>query len=178
MIETRTRATTAGEGHSAGALFYAKVESPLGSILLAGTRTALRMVNFLTGDDPIVPKSDWREEPDLFGEAARQIQAYFGRELRDFELALDPIGTSFQLEVWEALRAIPYGKTVSYAEIARRIGNPAAVRAVGAANGRNPLPLVVPCHRVIGADGRLTGYHGGLAFKERLLALERGDWFA
>ncbi len=160
------------------ALSYATVESPLGPILLAGTPKGLRIVCFLAGDDPIAPGKAWREEPPLFAEAARQIAAYFARELTGFALPLEPEGTPFQLAVWEALRAIPCGKTLSYGELARRIGKPTAVRAVGAANGRNPLPLVVPCHRVIGADGSLTGYHGGLAIKERLLALERGDWFA
>ena len=186
MAETRERVRAPGVSAAAvtaiptpaPALLYTTVESPLGPILLAGTETGLRIVSFLSGDDPISPEGAWREEPNAFAEAVRQIRAYFARELRSFTLALEPYGTPFQLAVWEALRAIPYGKTLSYGELARRIGKPAAVRAVGAANGRNPLPLVVPCHRVIGADGSLTGYHGGLAIKERLLALEQGDWFA
>ena len=104
----------------------------------------------------------------------RQLNAYFARELEDFDLPLAPPGTAFQLEVWAALRAIPYGETVTYGELARRIGRPRASRAVGAANGANPLPIVVPCHRVVGADGSLTGFGGGLPIKSALLALERG----
>lgn len=108
----------------------------------------------------------------VIDETARQLDAYFAGELREFHLPLSPHGTAFQNEVWKALREIPYGETRSYAAIARRIGRPTAVRAVGAANGRNPLAIVVPCHRVIGADGSLTGYAGGLERKHALLALE------
>lgn len=162
-----------GNGHGGDtALSYATVDSPLGPILLAGTRAGLEIVTFLAGEDPIIPTSAWREEPPLFAEAARQIRAYFAGELKRFTLDLRPAGTPFQLSVWEALRAIPFGTTLSYGEIARRIGRPSAVRAVGAANGRNPLPIVIPCHRVIGADGNLTGYRGGVAIKRRLLAHE------
>jgi len=171
-------AASASAAAPAEALSYTTLESPLGPILLVGSPTGLRMVSFLSGENPIAPECGWRHEPHLFAEAAQQIHAYFTRELQSFTLVLEPRGTPFQLAVWEALRAIPYGKTLSYGEIARRIGKPAAVRAVGAANGRNPLPLIVPCHRVIGFDGSLTGYHGGLAIKERLLAIEQEDWFA
>jgi methylated-DNA-[protein]-cysteine S-methyltransferase len=108
-------------------------------------------------------------------EALAQLRAWFSGERRDFDVPLAPRGTPFQLAVWEAVAAIPWGATCSYADIARRIGKPAAVRAVGAANGANPLPLIIPCHRVIGANGSLTGYGGGLPLKQQLLAWERGQ---
>lgn len=114
---------------------------------------------------------DPRDEP--FAAAGAQLSAYFHGELTDFDLPLSPEGTEFQRKVWAGLRAIPYGQTVSYGELARRLGSPAASRAVGLANGRNPISIVVPCHRVIGADGSMTGYGGGLDRKRFLLALER-----
>lgn len=113
----------------------------------------------------------------LLVEAVRQLHAYFSGALRSFDLPLDMQGTDFQKRVWNRLLAIPYGQTRSYAEIAREIGRPAAVRAVGAANGANPIAIVVPCHRVIGSSGRLVGYGGGLPLKRRLLELERGGLF-
>jgi methylated-DNA-[protein]-cysteine S-methyltransferase len=110
----------------------------------------------------------------ILAEATRQLQAYFDGSLTEFDLPLDPLGTPFQSRVWAALRTIPYGTTWTYGELARRLNHPTASRAVGAANGRNPLPIVVPCHRVIGSDGSLTGYAGGLHLKVFLLDLERG----
>jgi methylated-DNA-[protein]-cysteine S-methyltransferase len=107
-----------------------------------------------------------------FAKALAQLDAYFAGKLRRFELPLAAQGTSFQREVWSALTTIPYGETVSYRELAQRVSRPLASRAVGAANGRNPIPIVIPCHRVIGADGSLTGFGGGLEIKRRLLALE------
>ena len=106
-------------------------------------------------------------------DAVRQLKAYFAGELENFDLSLSPQGTPFQQKVWSELQKIPYGKTISYGELARRIGNPKASRAVGLANGSNPISIVIPCHRVIGANGKLTGYGGGLPIKEKLLALER-----
>ncbi len=106
-------------------------------------------------------------------EAASQLRSYFAGELQEFDLPLAPEGTPFQREVWEQLCRIPYGETISYGELARRIGNPKACRAVGLANGSNPISIVIPCHRVIGSNGKLTGYGGGLATKEKLLALEQ-----
>jgi methylated-DNA-[protein]-cysteine S-methyltransferase len=115
---------------------------------------------------------DPADEP--FATAVAQLSAYFAGTLTEFDLPLAPEGTPFQRKVWEGLRAIPYGETVSYGELARRIGRPAASRAVGLANGRNPIAIVVPCHRVVGSDGSLTGYGGGLDRKLFLLTLERG----
>ena len=116
----------------------------------------------------------WERTEEPFREAIAQLGAYFQRRLRRFDLALAPEGTPFERDVWSALREIPYGETVSYSELARRIGRPAASRAVGAANGKNPIPIIVPCHRVIGANGSLTGFGGGLGLKRRLLDLEAG----
>lgn len=110
----------------------------------------------------------------VLAEAARQLLAYFAGELRRFELPLEPEGTAFERRVWDAVAAIPYGDTRSYAEIARAVGSPGAARAVGAANGANPLPILIPCHRVVGSNGALTGYGGGLELKRRLLDLESG----
>jgi methylated-DNA-[protein]-cysteine S-methyltransferase len=116
-------------------------------------------------------------DPDAepFAAAAAQLSAYFAGQLTEFDLPLSPAGTDFQRKVWSGLRTIPYGQTVSYGELARQVGSPAASRAVGLANGRNPIAIVVPCHRVIGADGSLTGYGGGLDRKRFLLALERAN---
>lgn len=152
---------------------YARMPSPLGSLLLVGTGGALTAVGLPSGRDGLEPDPAWIEAAAPFAEAVRQLDAYFAGTLRRFALPLAPEGTPFQQRVWRALVEIPYGETVSYAELARRIGRPAAVRAVGAANGQNPLAIVIPCHRVIGSDGRLVGYGGGLAMKAALLDLER-----
>lgn len=121
-----------------------------------------------------LPMPDAKVDPGLplFKEAARQLAAYFARELTTFDLPLKPQGTEFQMTVWRALQEIPYGTTTSYGELARRIGNPNGSRAVGLANGRNPIPVVIPCHRVIGANGKLVGFGGGLPRKIKLLDLE------
>ena len=123
---------------------------------------------------PAKPAEGWRRARRPFRDVIIQLDAYFAGRLRRFELPLAPEGTPFQREVWSALTTIPYGETVSYGELARRVGRPAASRAVGAANGRNPIPIIIPCHRVIGADGTLTGFGGGLPIKRRLLQLEAG----
>jgi methylated-DNA-[protein]-cysteine S-methyltransferase len=154
------------------ALRYATLESPLGPVLLAGDDAGLRHVSFQDGTRALRPPAAWRRDEAALAEPLRQFAAYFAGELRAFALALAPQGTDFQQRVWQALRAIPYGETISYGELARRIGRPSASRAVGAANGRNPLPVVVPCHRVIGSTGALTGFGGGLHLKAGLLALE------
>lgn len=146
--------------------------SPLGTLVLESDGKALTRIR-LPGEvrSPATPESR-RTAATPLAAAVAQLDAYFAGERTVFELPLAPRGTVFQRRVWELLRGIPYGTTISYAELARRLGNPAATRAVGAANGRNPLPIVVPCHRVVGRNGALTGYAGGLAAKRRLLALE------
>ena len=118
------------------------------------------------------PAPEWREDATPFVRVLAQLDEYFSGARHAFRLPLAPAGTAFQLAVWEALRAIPYGQTVSYTELARRLGNAGSARAVGLANGANPLPIIVPCHRVIGADGSLTGFGGGLHIKRALLSLE------
>jgi len=153
---------------------YVRFHSPIGPLLLVGAGNALSAVGLPSGRDTFEPRADWVETAAPFAETIRQLDAYFAGALRRFDLPLAPEGTPFQQRVWRALVDIPYGETVSYAELARRIGRPAAVRAVGAANGQNPLAIVIPCHRVIGSDGRLVGYGGGLAVKAALLELERG----
>ncbi len=153
---------------------YTYFESPIGQMLLVGTTRALTHIHFVDGRHPMKIEADWQADDEIFTEAIAQLQAYFEGKLKTFDLPLQLEGTDFQLEVWNALKEIPYGKTVSYADIAKRIGRPKAVRAVGAANGQNPISIVVPCHRVIGSNGSLTGYGGGLKNKEALLALEQG----
>lgn len=155
-----------------GKTFYTFVDSPLGQILLVGDGTNLTELNFQAGTQPAEISADWQQDNAPFAAAIAQIQAYFNGELQVFDLPLQPHGTPFQRQVWRELQAIPYGETISYGELARRLGKPGAARAVGLANGANPIPLVVPCHRVIGSNGHLTGYGGGLHLKEALLAHE------
>ena len=152
---------------------YTYLSSPIGSLLLAADATGLREITFPKNGAPVPPQPDWHEDPSAFTEPIRQLRAYFAGDLETFDLPLSPQGTPFQQTVWSELLNIPFGETISYGELAKRIGNPNASRAVGLANGSNPIPIVVPCHRVIGANGKLTGYGGGLPIKEKLLALER-----
>lgn len=152
---------------------YTTIDSPVGPLLLAADDAGLRRIHFQAGPHPLTPPPEWRCVDVLPGDAARQLRAYFAGDLRQFDLPLVPEGTTFQLEVWAALEEIPYGQTISYATLAQRIGRPSSTRAVGAANGQNPLPIVIPCHRVIGSTGALTGYGGGLRAKEILLSLEQ-----
>ena len=154
-------------------MFYRHMDSPVGTLLVAGDELALREIHFPDGKRAQRPKKSWEEKRSAFREAARQLDAYFAGRLQDFDLPLEPAGTPFQLRVWQALREIPYGETISYDELARSIDRPGAPRAVGAANGRNPLPIVIPCHRVIGSNGSLTGFGGGLTLKRALLDLEQ-----
>ncbi len=149
------------------------LESPIGPLFLAVGDEGLRAIGFHSSRHPVQRGPDWREGVHPLIERTRQqLDQYFDGTRRDFDLPLAPLGTAFQREVWLALAAIPYGQTLSYAQLAARVGRPAASRAVGAANGRNPLPIVLPCHRVIGADGSLTGFSGGLPIKRFLLQLE------
>lgn len=154
-------------------MFFTYAPSPIGPLLLAGDGAALRFLLFSAGPKSRGPASGWVENRKPFSGAIRQLDAYFAGKLTEFDLPLAPDGTPFQQTVWAELRRIPYGETISYGELASRIGNPRASRAVGLANGSNPLAIVIPCHRVIGATGKLTGFGGGLDVKRRLLALER-----
>jgi methylated-DNA-[protein]-cysteine S-methyltransferase len=165
-----------------------EIESPVGPLLLTADGAGLRRIVFLSGIRAARPAAH-PERPDLpsppegqrispegskiLSETIRQLRAYFSGALEIFSLPLAPEGTPFQLEVWHRLCDIPFGETMSYGELARLIQRPRASRAVGLANGSNPIPLVIPCHRVIGSNGKLTGYGGGLPIKEKLLALER-----
>jgi methylated-DNA-[protein]-cysteine S-methyltransferase len=153
-------------------LYWHEIDSPIGRLLLAGDGDSLIQVGFQSGPRPLQPAADWIADGAPFRGAIAQLGEYFAGERRRFDLPLAPQGTEFQRRVWRALTEIPYGETVSYGELARRIGKPSAPRAVGLANGANPLPIIVPCHRVIGADGSLTGFGGGLPIKRKLLALE------
>ena len=163
-------------------IFYDTMASPVGRLLLAADAIGLRRVGFERERHPLPVGDDWQHAPQRLAFARVQLQEYFSGTRRQFELPLHPIGTAFQQAVWTALAQIPYGTTISYSEMACKIRQPSAVRAVGAANGRNPLPIVVPCHRVIGRDGTLTGFGGGLPVKAKLLTLEAehrdGDLFS
>jgi methylated-DNA-[protein]-cysteine S-methyltransferase len=149
------------------------MESPIGALLVAASERGLRYVYF-KNDGPLPQKKGevWIESAEKVRPYEDQLRAYFRGELRDFTCKLDLVGTEFQKQCWNALLRIPYGATCSYAEIAREIGRPQAFRAVGQANHDNPIPIIVPCHRVLGANGTLTGYGGGLGTKEKLLRLE------
>jgi methylated-DNA-[protein]-cysteine S-methyltransferase len=144
------------------------VPSPLGDLLIAGDGEAISGIYFEEH-----PAIDGEEAPELFQDAAIQLQEWFAGRRTEFDLKLDPQGTPFQRRVWAALREIPYGRTTSYLEIAARAGNPRAARPAGQAIGRNPLSIIVPCHRVIGSNGSLTGYGGGMERKRWLLEHER-----
>jgi len=152
---------------------FTQIESPLGPLLLAADEAGLREIRFVNGRHTTQREPSWKENRVPLSETIQQLQAYFAGERENFDLQLAPEGTPFQLEVWRRLCDIPYGETISYGELAGRIGNPKASRAVGLANGSNPISIVIPCHRVIGSNGKLTGYGGGLPIKEKLLALER-----
>ena len=156
-------------------LYYDRFDSPIGVLTVAAN--AGGVAHILFEQQRYLPASQphWRHAPEKLTEARHQLLAYLEGERHQFQLPLAPVGTAFQLQVWRALTQIPFGQTWSYAQLAQHIGRPAAVRAVGAANGRNPLPIVLPCHRVIGRDGSLTGFAGGLAAKQALLELE-GAW--
>ena len=153
-------------------MYYCYVDSPIGELLLAGDETALSMIGFPKGSMRRDPEPDWIFKEEPFEQVRQQLAEYFAGERREFDIPLALEGTDFQMRVWQQLRKIPYGTTVSYGDVAKRIDNPRAVRAVGAANGRNPIPIIVPCHRVIGSHGDLTGFGGGLDTKEALLRLE------
>ncbi|HEX4933409.1 MAG TPA: methylated-DNA--[protein]-cysteine S-methyltransferase [Gemmatimonadaceae bacterium] len=161
-------------------VYYTTMPSPLGDLLLTGDGRHLTGL-YMTPHQHGPARGDaWVRRDDLFADARRQLEEYFAGTRVTFEIPLAPDGTEFQRRVWMALRDIPYARTVSYGDIAREIGNPKGVRAVGLANGRNPISIIVPCHRVIGANGSLTGYGGGLDRKRWLLEHEarHGGWGA
>ena len=155
---------------ASSSLQFAQMNSPIGMLHLVGDDRYLRHILFQTHS--LQPPPHWQRVESLPYPAAEQLNAYFAGALSEFDLPISPEGTTFQLEVWAALEEIPYGETISYMELARRVGEPDAVRAAGLANGKNPLPIVVPCHRVVGSDGSMTGYSGGLSTKEFLLTHE------
>lgn len=154
-------------------IVFRHIDSPVGLLMIAAGNDGLRHIEFSNPRHPIRMHGDWRQgESDTLQAAETQLGEYFEGKRRVFDLPLAPHGTEFQLLVWRELANIPFGTTRNYAQLAQRIGNPSAIRAVGAANGRNPLPIVLPCHRVIGADGAMVGFGGGVAVKEFLLQLE------
>jgi methylated-DNA-[protein]-cysteine S-methyltransferase len=153
-------------------LEYTYMDSPVGQLLLAGKGEVLHYLSFPTGKMCFKPKLDWNYHAAAFSQARHQIDAYFAGQLKQFDLELAPHGTEFQMQVLGALQKIPFGEIRSYKDIAQAIDRPKAMRAVGAANGRNPIPIIIPCHRVVGADGSLTGFGGGVDTKAFLLRLE------
>ena len=153
-------------------MYYCYFDTPIGELLLAGEADALAMIGFPKGVMRRDPEPDWIYNDEPFEIARTQLAEYFSGARKEFDLPLKLAGTEFQVSVLEALQKIPYGETTSYGAIAKQIGRPKAVRAVGAANGRNPIPIIVPCHRVIGSSGDLTGFGGGLDTKAELLRLE------
>jgi len=150
------------------------IDSPIGPLTLAGDDVLTQLHIHESAHAP-VGRADWMQDEHAFGDVVEQLDAYFAGELREFDVSLRLVGTPFQQRVWNALLEIPYGETRSYGDIARRIHQPTASRAVGLANGRNPVAIIVPCHRVIGATGSLVGYGGGLDRKQKLLELERAQ---
>jgi methylated-DNA-[protein]-cysteine S-methyltransferase len=168
------RRGAAGTGREARRMMrFVYHDSPVGPLLLAADDAALRVIEFPSPRHAVPPDATWSAGDNaILDEARAQLDYYFAGRRRSFDLPLGPRGTAFQCTVWRALADIPYGATISYAQLAGRVGKASAMRAVGAANGRNPLPIVLPCHRVIGSDGSLTGFGGGLPTKRFLLELE------
>lgn len=154
---------------------YQWMESPVGRLLLAADESGLRELWFAEGRTPPRIGESWKNDAVLLREPLRQLRAFFAGERQQFDLQLNPQGTRFQLRVWKALQEIPFGQTISYGALARRLGHPTASRAVGLANGSNPIAIIIPCHRVIGSNGKLTGYGGGLENKRWLLDFERSQ---
>ena len=153
-------------------MYYCYFDTPIGELLLAGEADALSMIGFPKGAMRRDPEPSWIYSEEPFEKVRGQLSEYFEGRRKIFDIPLDLSGTEFQVQVLHALQEIPYGETASYGAIAKQIGRPRAVRAVGAANGRNPIPIIIPCHRVIGKSGDLTGFGGGLDTKAALLRLE------
>lgn len=155
-------------------MFYDYFDTGLiGTLTLVGEEQGLRHILFPKKKRPVPIQEDWLKRPEFFAPVKDQLRVYFRGDLKRFDCVLAPVGTPFQLKVWQALLTIPYGELASYRDIAEAIGNPKASRAVGRAVGRNPIPIIVPCHRCIGSDGSLAGFGGGLDTKKRLIDLER-----
>jgi methylated-DNA-[protein]-cysteine S-methyltransferase len=154
--------------------YRSSIDSPVGPLHLVATDAALVALVWRISSTPQIPFDSATQQPDhpILSATARQLREYFAHERQSFEVPLEFRGTEFQRQAWNALLTIPYGETRSYAQMARHIGKPDAVRAVGAANGRNPISIIVPCHRVIGSSGALTGFGGGLPAKAKLLEIE------
>ena len=157
---------------NANPVYYTWFDSPVGSLLLAGSSAGLKLVSFGAGNRARSVDPEWQLDNAAFAEVEDQLQSYFAGDRKNFELDLVLEGTNFQKKVWTALQEIPFGETISYKKLAETVGSPKGVRAVGAANGANPIPIIIPCHRVIGHDGSLTGFGGGLPLKKQLLELE------
>lgn len=157
-------------------MYYTKFNTRLCEIILAGDEKGLVHLHLNTGQGSrqFEIQDSWELKPEFFEDTQSQILEYLAGKREVFEVSLNPAGTEFQKKVWEQLRTIPYNSLAGYGEIAKKLGNPKAARAVGAANGKNPIPLIIPCHRVVGANGNLTGFAHGLAIKEKLIALEQG----
>lgn len=153
-------------------LFYTYIPSPLGDLLVAGDGETLHLISFPTGNKTLQHADHWQRNDKMFKDVAAQLDAYFAGTLKEFDVLLTLDGTDFQNQIWKNLATIPYGETATYGEMAKKAGRPKASRAVGAANGANPLPIVLPCHRVIGSTGALTGFGGGMDAKKFLLGLE------
>jgi methylated-DNA-[protein]-cysteine S-methyltransferase len=157
-------------------IFYWISPSPVGRLLLVGNSDGLQGLQFQDGAHPLDIQLAWTPSREPFHAVLEQLEEYFDGFRTRFQITLNLQGTPFQLQVWKALQRIPYARTVSYGEIARQVGHPNASRAVGAANGQNPISIIVPCHRVIGSNGKLVGYGGGLPIKTALLALEQSKY--
>ena len=155
-------------------MIYTTVDSPIGELLLVGEGDTLHGLYMQDGNRPFRPRATWQRDDSAFADAREQLAEYFRGERQEFDIPLALNGSDYQLRVWRALQKIPYGETTSYGEIAKRIGDPTGARAVGWANGSNRIAIIVPCHRVIGANGKLVGYGGGLDNKRLLLDLEAG----
>ncbi|MGE0473198.1 MAG: methylated-DNA--[protein]-cysteine S-methyltransferase [Nitrospirales bacterium] len=155
---------------------YWVCSSPVGRLLLVGNAKGLQGLQFQDGAHPLTIQPAWKKSREPFLAVLEQLQEYFDGSRTRFQIPLNLQGTPFQRQVWQALQRIPYGRTVSYGDIAKKVGSPLASRAVGAANGQNPVSILVPCHRVIGANGKLVGYGGGLPIKQALLELEQSNY--
>ncbi|WP_448548441.1 methylated-DNA--[protein]-cysteine S-methyltransferase [Thalassotalea fusca] len=157
-------------------MYFFRYQSPLGEIAISANEQGITALAFQRGSAPIVEPIEKQENPELFKEVSKQLDEYFTGKRKSFDLPLAPEGTAFRQQVWQALLEIPFGETRSYGWLAKHINNPKAVRAVGGANGANPIALIIPCHRVIGSNNKLTGYAGGVEFKAALLEHENATY--